>query len=221
MGRILEKRGDLEGALAQAKRAYEEVSPKDDFLLRYLVRLYAKLKRHSEAIELAKKALEGDPTNARLHFALGVAYDKAGDPWGAIREMEEVVRLEPDNADALNYLGYTLAVLGVRLEEAENFIRRALEIKPGDGYIIDSLGWVFFKQGRMDEALRELERAAQLVPTDPIILEHLGDVLSIKGDKKRARDLYEKALQLESEERTDAQKRELEEKYRKLVEELR
>jgi Flp pilus assembly protein TadD len=121
----------------------------------------------------------------------------------------------------LNYLGYTLAVLGVRLEEAENFIRRALEIKPGDGYIIDSLGWVFFKQGRMDEALRELERAAQLVPTDPIILEHLGDVLSIKGDKKRARDLYEKALQLESEERTDAQKRELEEKYRKLVEELR
>jgi Flp pilus assembly protein TadD len=97
----------------------------------------------------------------------------------SIDAMKQVLALTPDDAEALNYLGYTYADLGINLEEAESLIQQALALKPDDGYIADSLGWVYFKKGNYRQALKWLNKAVQLVPDDPTILEHLGDVYNM------------------------------------------
>ena len=136
------------------------------------------------------------PGNQRLHFRLGVVLDRMGERHDSISHMEKVIELDPDDATALNYLGYTLAEMGVRLEEAEEFIRRALELKPGDGYFTDSLGWVYFKMGRHKEALQWIQRALESLPDDPLITEHLGDTYAALGRWKEAKQAYERALRL-------------------------
>jgi len=122
-------------------------------------------------------------------------YDKKGDLTRSVESMRLVISLEPENAEALNYLGYTYADKGIHLDEAEGLIRKALLIRPEDGYIVDSLGWVYFKQGRYEEALRELERAESLIPDDPVILEHLGDVYQKVGTYKKALKTYKRAME--------------------------
>jgi tetratricopeptide (TPR) repeat protein len=132
----------------------------------------------------------------RLHFRLGVVLDKLGERQGSIAEMEKVIALDPNHANALNYLGYTLAELGIRLDEAEGLIKRALEVRPDDGYITDSLGWVYFKMGRHDDALLYIQKALEKLPEDPLITEHLGDTYMALGKWREARKAYEKALRL-------------------------
>src|SRR5207247_1682915 len=82
---------------------------------------------------------------------------------------------------ALNYLGYTYAEMGVRLDEAEKLIRRALEIEPDDGFYVDSLGWVYYQRGDYRRAVEHLERAVELAGDDPTVAEHLGDAYSRAG----------------------------------------
>jgi tetratricopeptide (TPR) repeat protein len=122
-----------------------------------------------------------------------------------------VLGLDPDHAGALNYVGYTFAERGENLDEAEAMIARALELKPDDGYITDSLGWVYYKRARplldtghhgearawLTRAASELERAAKLTGGDPVISEHLGDVHLALGEKQVALDHYERAVALE------------------------
>jgi tetratricopeptide (TPR) repeat protein len=110
--------------------------------------------------------------------------------------MSRIIEINPDHADALNYIGYTYAEQGIRLDEAMSLIEKALRIKPDSGYIIDSLGWVYFQKGMYDEALKYLEQAASHVPNDPTIMEHLGDVYFKKGMFKKSIEMYEKALAL-------------------------
>ncbi len=111
--------------------------------------------------------------------------------------MKEVLRLDPNNADALNYLGYSYADRGIRLEEALNLIQKAMTLKPNMGYITDSLGWVYFKLGDYEKARVELEKANQLTPDDPIITEHLADSYYQLRRIEKAIELYQKALKLE------------------------
>jgi Flp pilus assembly protein TadD len=103
--------------------------------------------------------------------------------------------LDPKNANALNYLGYTYAEMGIRLDEAEALVREALKYKPDDGYIIDSLGWVYFQRGDYETALVHLRRAAELAPEDPVILEHVGDAYRKLGDPARALIFYRRSLE--------------------------
>jgi len=124
--------------------------------------------------------------------------------------MRRVLETNPDHAQALNYIGYTYAEKEIFLDEAEALVKRALELKPDDGYITDSLGRVYFKKGQLDKAIAELEKAHKLAPEDPVIAEHLGDVYlkSQQGDK--AIQMYERSLQL------DPKKTEVAEKLKKL-----
>ena len=125
--------------------------------------------------------------------------------------MQKVIELDPKNAAALNYIGYSWAERGENLDEAEAMIRRALALSPDDGYITDSLGWVYYKmaemhfrEARKEEALSLLERArtqlleaAKLTGGDPVVSEHLGDVHLLRGEKDRALDYYEEAARQE------------------------
>jgi Flp pilus assembly protein TadD len=140
--------------------------------------------------------------------------------------MRRVIALDPRNANALNYLGYTYADLGTNLDEAERLIAEALKIKPDDGYITDSLGWVYYKKGDYPRALKYLKRATELVPDDPVIMEHLGDAYLKLNDRANALAAYQKAManrdRQKGKDREDPEKqkerRELQMKIRQLKE---
>jgi Flp pilus assembly protein TadD len=108
--------------------------------------------------------------------------------------MRRAVELNPENAAALNYLGYTYAERGDNLDEAESLVRRALAISPNDGFYIDSLGWVYYQRGDYATAIRHLERAVKLTNNDSTIAEHLGDAYLKAGRSRDALRLYRDAL---------------------------
>ncbi|MGD9083176.1 MAG: tetratricopeptide repeat protein, partial [Desulfobacterales bacterium] len=154
-----------------------------------------------------KQGLKIDSENTKLRFRLGVVYDKWGKKKASIEEMKTVIRLDEKDANALNYLGYTYAELGENLDEAERLIKAALKQKPDDGYITDSLGWVYFKKGLLTKALKYLEKAVSLVPDDPIILEHLGDTYLKISDKEKAIQLYKRSLLKKEKDREGLEKK--------------
>jgi len=117
-----------------------------------------------------------------------------------VKHLKKVIEINPKHADALNYLGYSYAEKGINLEDAHSLINRALDLKPDSGYIIDSLGWVFYKLGKYDEALKNLLRASEIVKDDPVILEHVGDVYNSVGQKENAKKYWEKAIELNEKE---------------------
>jgi Flp pilus assembly protein TadD len=111
-----------------------------------------------------------------------------------VASMERAIEIDPKNAVALNYLGYSYADRNLKLPEAESLIARALEIRPNDGYFLDSLAWVHYRLGDLPRAESELRRALTLVPDDPVVLEHLGDVLLGLGKAGEAAACFEKAI---------------------------
>ena len=125
--------------------------------------------------------------------------------------MQKVNYLDPKNPNRLKYLGSTYAHIGRNLEEADLLIKEALKFKPNDGYITDSLGWVYYKKGQFDKALEYIKKAVELVPDDPIMLEHMGDVYRKLNDKPNALKFYQKSLKIK-----EKDKGELEEKIRQL-----
>ncbi|MGH7820249.1 MAG: tetratricopeptide repeat protein, partial [Candidatus Binatia bacterium] len=108
--------------------------------------------------------------------------------------MEKAIELNPKNAPALNYLGYTWAEMGIELDEAERLIQRALDLEPDDGFYIDSLAWVYYQRGDFDKAVETLERAVELVDDDPTVTEHLGDAYQKLGRFADAVRVYRDAL---------------------------
>ena len=164
-------------------------------LIPYLSSFYKEKELTEEAILLIREGLLIDPKNTDLLFELGVIYDRQSKTDLAIEQMRAVLALNPEHADALNYLGYTYADKGMNLDEAEVMIKKALSYKPDNGYIIDSLGWVYFKKGLFEEAFQQLKRAVELIPDDPIVLEHLGDIYVQMNDPATAHKYYEQALQ--------------------------
>ncbi len=168
-------------------------------IISYLSSFYNEKGELDAAEKVIQEGIEIDPQNTELCFELGVLYDKKGQTDAAIEQMKRVIELDSDHADALNYLGYTYADKGIHLEKAEELIRKALEYKPENGYIIDSLGWVYYKKGVFEKAAEYIEKAARLIPDDPIVLEHLGDVYEKLGKHQKAIDSYQRALEKKAE----------------------
>ena len=182
-------------AVSILEQAIGKMPDQTDFYF-YLSSLYEDSGRLQDAIDVLEKGLTINPEEVRIVFRLGVVLDKMGRRQASIDKMKEVIRLAPDHTDALNYLGYTYAEMGINLDEAEVYIQTALKKKPDNGYITDSLGWVFYKRGDYDQALATLLKALELVPDDPAILEHIGDVYQKLNDIKTSRQYYFRALEL-------------------------
>jgi Flp pilus assembly protein TadD len=106
--------------------------------------------------------------------------------------LRRAIELKPDNANAYNALGYSLADRNLRLDEARTLIRKALDLRPGDPFITDSLGWLEFRSGRIQEALALLRQAYQARP-DPEIAAHLGEVMWSQGERDEAIKIWRKA----------------------------
>jgi tetratricopeptide (TPR) repeat protein len=190
---IFHDMGKIDRAITVVQNAVKQ-SPETANYYLYLGSFFEELERYDEAIGALQKGLQVDSQNARMHFRLGVIYDKTGRKQESIDTMKMVIQLSPEDAEALNYLGYTYADLGINLDEAETLIQTALQLKPNDGYITDSLGWVYYKRGNYPEALQLLQKAIRLVPDDPVILEHLGDVYQKLDRKEKAINFYKRSL---------------------------
>lgn len=194
MGFLYQRLGNVKEAIRVTELAVEGKAQGVDLKLA-LASLYARDQREDDAIRVVREVIEKDPKSEQAHYALALIYDQGKKQDQALAQMQKVMALNPENAGALNYVGYSWAERGVRLDEAEEFIRRAVALKPEDGFIRDSLGWVFYQKGRYDEAVKELKEAARLADNDPVILEHLGDAYLKTNERSRALDAYESALE--------------------------
>ncbi len=147
-----------------------------------------------EAREVLGQALDKDPDNISLLYTRSVVGARQGDLEKAESDLRAILAREPDNATALNALGYTLLNLSDRYREAYELIRRARQLKPEDPAITDSLGWVYYRLGDYDKALKYLREAFEAFP-DPEVAAHLGEVLWVTGKKEEARRVWDKALE--------------------------
>jgi len=161
-----------------------------------IAELYLKSGHTSEARRVLQEANAIHPDDTRILYSLVMLHDKEGARDEALTLAQRILALDGKHPGALNYIGYTYAEMGIRLDEAESLVRKALESLPDDGFIVDSLGWVLFKKGRYDEAIQHLERARELAGGDPTISEHLGDAYYKVGRLDEAVEAYQEALDL-------------------------
>lgn len=164
-------------------------------------------KDFKKALAVIGDGLKKFPEDERLLYFEGALYDKLGDRKHGISDMKKILGANPNNAHALNFLAYSYAEAGENLDEAETLVNKALTLRPNDGFIEDSLGWVQFKRGKIDAAIETLEKAAALQPDEPIIMEHLGDVYLQKKETAKAIDLYKKAATLSAKKDKDMSKK--------------
>ena len=194
-----------------------EAKPDDIKLLSLRATLEHESGNDAAAVKTAQRLIEIEPDKDRHYFTLGVFLDELGRKDEAIAAMQKAINIEPKNANALNYLGYTLVEQGNRLDEAEELIKRALAVEKDNGYYLDSLGWLYYRQGKYREAAKELERAAKLVSNDSVILEHYALALIKLNNRKKALEVVQQALTHTAE----SDDKQVGERLQKLLEELK
>jgi Putative Zn-dependent protease, contains TPR repeats len=162
-----------------------------------LAEVYDKGKRFDEmakALDAAEKLSESRDEKEGVWFMRGAMFEKMKKLDQAEAEFRKVLDGNPDNPAALNYLGYMLADKNVRLQEALTMITKALAKEPNNGAYLDSLGWVYFRLGRLSEAEENLRRALERTPRDPTVHDHLGDVLMKQSKVKDAIGQWQSSL---------------------------
>lgn len=183
-------RGRLNGSVEEDFRTYLRLS-----------NIYSQAKRGREAIEAARKALNLAPDGRQDMLSAGLimlssAQERAGDFKGSEESLRRVLASEPNNATALNNLGYFLIERNERLDEALGLIQRAVKVEPTNSSFLDSLGWAYFKLGKLDAAERFLSEATRRDSTSSTTQEHLGDVYQRQGKNDQARAAWQRALVL-------------------------
>jgi tetratricopeptide (TPR) repeat protein len=160
---------------------------------------YLQAGENASALALIKSSAAAKPEEVDLQFELGSILDRTGDRKAAEQAFLALLDKNPDHAPTLNYLGYMWAETGVNLDRAHEMLTRAVGQEPNNGAYVDSLGWVYFRLGKLDLAEKYLTDATRLLPRDATVHEHLGDVLAKRGDDVRALQSYRTALTLEPE----------------------
>jgi tetratricopeptide (TPR) repeat protein len=196
--------GDHAAALQAATEAEEKFPYITGFTVLRAITL-SQAGEHAAAMMAFERALvlaaNSNPSLLDSDFFLsyGGAAERAGHYVKAAELLKKSIALDPArSAQACNYLGYMWADRGENLAEAEQLIRRALELDPANSAYMDSLGWVFYRQGRYEEALTELLRASETMPEpDPVVFDHIGDVYGKLGKTADAVLYWNKALQLD------------------------
>lgn len=153
--------------------------------------------RLDQAAQVLAKAYEKFPENTQVNFQLGSVYDRLGRKDQTVLHLEKVLELDENHVQALNYLAYVYAENTNNLEAAEKLAKKALSLQPGDGFILDTLGWVYYKKGQTNQAVSTLEQAFGKEPGEAIIAEHLADAYERHQLHNKAVTFYQKAYQLE------------------------
>jgi tetratricopeptide (TPR) repeat protein len=184
---ILADQGKVDAAATELKGLLNGDHDRDTWLS--IAQLYEKAKRFPEmgqALDSAEKLSSSNDEKEAVYFMRGAMYERMKKADLSEAEFRKVLQLNPENAGALNYLGYMLADRNVRLDEASQMIRKALELEPDNGAYLDSLGWVLYRQGKLEEAQTHLQKALDHIGQDPTVHDHLGDVYIKLGKTKEA-----------------------------------
>lgn len=160
---------------------------------------YVQAENFKAAIAAMNEAIAAKPDDVELKFQLGSILERAGDHKGAEETFLALLEKRPNHAPSLNYLGYMWADKGVNLERAEEMLTRAVGQEPENGAYVDSLGWLYFRQGKLELAEKYLTDATRLLPRDATVVEHLADVVAVRGQTDRAVELYRLAIDLDPE----------------------
>ncbi len=168
-------------------------------------------REHSRAVQAFERANElaedtGTPSQwmtPDVRFEWGNSLERSGKYDEAVRMFEDVILVDPQHHRAMNYVAYMWAEKAVNLDKALRYVERALQLDPGNGSYLDTLGWVYYHQGQFDAALEELQKAADAEPMEPVIVEHMGDVMLKLNRPVEAAGYYRITLQLGAGERED------------------
>jgi tetratricopeptide (TPR) repeat protein len=188
-------RGDA--AVAELKKGFDGNKDHDRETWVALAQVYEKTRNFGEmakALEAADKLAATKEDKTTILFMRGVMYERQKKIKEAEAQFRTVLEADPDNASALNYLGYMLADENTRLAEAQQLIQKAVDQDPNNGAYLDSLGWVYYRLNRLDDAERQLLRSLQFNSKDPTIHDHLGDVYFKQGKIKDAITQWQTSL---------------------------
>lgn len=189
---LLAEKGDLDAARHQLHAANAGDAEGRAHLTIAEAQLLRQAKRVQDAFDLLEKSLSEQPQQAELLYESALMAEKLGRVDVLESRLRKLIELQPDSAQGYNALGYSLADRNLRLPEARELIEKAVRLSPDDAFILDSLGWVLYRQGELPAALVQLERAYKLRP-DPEIAAHLGEILWMLGRKDDARKLWQDA----------------------------
>lgn len=191
---ILAKQGNIKSA----RMRLQNMSPDSlDKELRVYVtegEILNTAKKYNEAMKLYTEALRQLPDNNRLLYARALTAEKLGRINFAVKDLENIVKREPENSQALNALGYILIDKTKKVEEGLEYIKKAFKLEPDDAAIHDSMGWAYYRLGKYDEALKYLRRAFEKLK-DAEVAAHLGEVLWVAGEREAAQDVWNAGLQ--------------------------
>jgi tetratricopeptide (TPR) repeat protein len=189
---IMAKQGDIEKALSNIRAIQKNKGINRLILIQAEGEILTEEKRYAEAMDVFNKAI-AEESHSDLLYSRAMLAEKMGRLDVLEADLKAILAEDAENATALNALGYTLADRTDRYDEAYEYIKRAYEISPDDFYILDSLGWVLYRLGRLDEAVGFLQKALAL-RNDPEIAAHLGEVFWVMGNKQAAKEIWETAL---------------------------
>ncbi len=184
---LLADLGKNDQAAAEVKKLLDGKSDFEVYL--NLGDIYSKGKKFDEwakALDAAEKLAERTDERERVWFMRGAMYERMKKLEPAEAEFRKVMEVDPNNAGALNYLGYMLADRNIRLQESLDLITKALDRDPENGAYLDSLGWVLFRLGRLPEAEENMRRAVNKTPRDPTVHDHMAEVLMAESKVKEA-----------------------------------
>jgi tetratricopeptide (TPR) repeat protein len=192
---ILADQGKVDQGVAEMRALLK--GDRDRETLLAIAQLYEKSKRWADmgkTLDEAEKISKSDDEKETIYFMRGAMYERMKKFDLSETEFRKVLKINPENAGALNYLGYMLADRNVRLDEAFDLIKKAVDIDPNNGAYLDSLGWVYFRQGKLHDAEGTLIRAIDRMGTDPTVHDHLGDVYFKQGKTRDAVNQWQASL---------------------------
>lgn len=187
------RQGKLDAARQQLQQTEARNNQQRALLIQAEAQLLREEKMYQTAFDVLEKGLEKLPNHPDLLYDHGMAAEKLGKLEVMEKDLRHLIQLKPDNAHAYNALGYSLADRGIRLAEARELVEKATTLAPEDPFIMDSLGWVYFRLGQHARAIEVLRHALELRP-DPEIAAHLGEVLWTRGQHDEARAVWQSAL---------------------------
>jgi tetratricopeptide (TPR) repeat protein len=184
---LLADLGKTDQAVAETRKLMDGKEDRDAYVS--LAQIYEKAKNFAEMAKMldsAENLSKGNDDKEPIIFMRGSMYERMKNFTAAESEFRKVLNINPDNAAALNYLGYMLADRNVRLEEAHDLIKKAVAQEPNNGAYLDSLGWVFYRLNKLPEAEQHLRRALEVMSRDATVHDHLGDVYFREGKIREA-----------------------------------